>query len=432
MVLRKTRCAIPVSLMFGIQTLSLLKTTGISALPQKAMVIRVRWPLVIFCSYLILYSQSFPSENVIPFVFFYIFSNGVLYFAKDHLFRLPYFYGPLVIFDTFCLSASIALSGYAGTDFYVACFVTILLCCIARDFYGTLTVAVLGPIIYGSFLFHSTQSDDPGIYLRFALPFVISIFYGYFVQVEQTQKKLKELEKANRAKDEFLSVVSHELRTPLNVILGFAGMMSNRSMGEINQEQENALERVTRCSRDLLEIIDDILSAASLEAGAIKVMSNEFSLKDFLEKLRSDYNCYSHRELTLEWDYPADLPVVRIDDQKLRHILQNLINNAIKFTPKGIVAISARYNPEPKTVELRVTDTGPGIPKENIPMIFERFRQLDSSETRPHGGVGLGLYIAKQFTGMLGGEINVDSEPGKGSTFIVTLPALNGLSPPSN
>ncbi len=414
--------------MFGIQTLALLKTTGISALPEKAMVIRVRWPLVILCSYLVLYSQSFPSEKVIAFVLFYIFSNGVLYFVKDQLFGSPYFYGPLVILDTFCLSASIVLTGQAGADFYVAAFLTILLCCISRDFYGILTIAVLGPVIYGAFLFHSTQSYDPGIYLRLPLPFVISLFFGYFVQIEQTQKKLKELETATRLKDEFLSVMSHELRTPLNAILGFTEMMRDGAMGEINQKQEKALEKLISCSHYLLDMINGLLLADSLEAGAMKVVSREFNLKDFLEELRSDYNFFLHKEPTLNWDYPADLPVVKNDDQKLRQILQNLINNAIKFTPRGTVTISARHNPEAETVELRVADTGIGIPKEKLPIIFERFRQVDSSESRSYGGVGLGLYIAKQFTGMLGGEIHVDSEPGKGSTFTVTLPPVDQRS----
>jgi signal transduction histidine kinase len=113
---------------------------------------------------------------------------------------------------------------------------------------------------------------------------------------------------------------------------------------------------------------------------------------------------------------------MRTDGEKLRHILENLINNAVKFTDQGNVTISARYNPKAKAVEFKVADTGIGIEKEMLPSIFEIFRQADSSETRSYGGVGIGLYIVKKFAELLGGKIDATSEPGKGSIFTVTIP----------
>ncbi|HEV8342361.1 MAG TPA: ATP-binding protein [Candidatus Binatia bacterium] len=114
------------------------------------------------------------------------------------------------------------------------------------------------------------------------------------------------------------------------------------------------------------------------------------------------------------------------DYAKLKHILQNIINNALKFTEKGHVTVSARYLPEANALEFKVADTGVGIPKEMLPVIFEMFRQVDGSETRSYGGVGMGLYIAKKFTELLGGRIDVETEPGRGSTFTVTIPSVNG------
>jgi signal transduction histidine kinase len=122
------------------------------------------------------------------------------------------------------------------------------------------------------------------------------------------------------------------------------------------------------------------------------------------------------------WDYGDHLPRVRTDRGKLRQILQNLINNAIKFTDRGQVTLSARYSPETGTVEFQVTDTGIGIPMDIQPLIFDRFRQADSSDTRRHGGVGLGLYIVSTLTKLLGGTVRVESTPGNGSTFTVRLP----------
>jgi signal transduction histidine kinase len=126
------------------------------------------------------------------------------------------------------------------------------------------------------------------------------------------------------------------------------------------------------------------------------------------------------------------LPIIRTDDEKLKAVIQNLVNNAIKFTEQGVVTITVRHLAEPNEVEFKITDTGIGIPKENVDSIFNMFQQVDSSATRKYGGVGLGLYIVKKFTELLGGRIVVRSAFAEGSTFIVTLPvrpASRGLAP---
>ncbi|MBI1993088.1 MAG: HAMP domain-containing histidine kinase [Deltaproteobacteria bacterium] len=245
----------------------------------------------------------------------------------------------------------------------------------------------------------------------------------------QLEKANSELEQANRgllqankAKDEFLSVMSHELRTPLNVVMGYIGMIKDGLLGEINAEQQRALDKVVTRSGDLLKMITEILQATSLEAHAVGVELQEVSLGSFLDDLKSNYEVSVKEDLSFAWDYPLELPIMRTDGEKLKHILQNLINNAIKFTERGQVTVSARYNPRAKAVEFKVADTGIGIQKEMLPAIFEMFRQGDSSETRVHGGVGIGLYTVRKFTDLLGGTIEAASEPGKGSIFTVTIP----------
>ncbi|MFQ5903569.1 MAG: ATP-binding protein, partial [Candidatus Binatia bacterium] len=238
---------------------------------------------------------------------------------------------------------------------------------------------------------------------------------------EQAKKHLAELVRANRVKDEFLSVMSHELRTPLNVVVGYVGMIQDGRFGEINDRQNDALEKVTRQSNNLLSMINSIMETTKIEAGAVMLETQEVNLSNFLDEFRSSYS-HSDNGVKLTWDYPSNLPVVKVDSDKLKQILQNLINNALKFTPKGTVTVSARYIAGIKTVKLRVKDTGIGIPENGLPIIFERFRQLDSSETRSYGGVGLGLYIVKRFTELLGGRVDVNSKARKGSTFTVTIP----------
>jgi signal transduction histidine kinase len=229
-----------------------------------------------------------------------------------------------------------------------------------------------------------------------------------------------ELQEANNAKDEFLNVMSHELRTPLNVITGYAEVLSQGVLGEIQREQMHAVKTISYQSKELLRMINEILQVGSIEAGKVKANWQAVNILDFLVELRSGYEILSKKDIPLRWDIPPTLPVVRTDGEKLKHVLQNLINNAIKFTENGSVTVSARYIA--KAIEFEVRDTGIGMPRDMLPSIFQMFRQLDSSNTRSYGGSGVGLYIVKKFVDLLGGKIEVDSTLGEGSTFTVILP----------
>jgi len=255
-----------------------------------------------------------------------------------------------------------------------------------------------------------------------SIAYHLGIAIGNAKFFSQLRKKTVDLEKANKAKDEFLSVVSHELRTPLNVIQGYVRLISAGKFGILTPELENAVAKVTNQTGSLLTMVDDILVTTRLEAGAVRSELSEVQLADFLVQLKSSYDLASRDEFCMIWNIASDLPILRTDFGKLKQILQNLINNAIKFTDKGHVTISARHVPEAKVVEFAVEDTGIGIEPEKIPLIFEMFHQLDSSDTRAYGGVGLGLYIVKKFTELLGGTVKAESEFGKGSLFTLTIP----------
>jgi signal transduction histidine kinase/HAMP domain-containing protein len=265
---------------------------------------------------------------------------------------------------------------------------------------------------------------------------------------QQAVQRNEELEKALNVKEEFLSVMSHELRTPMSVIMGYVGMIADGMLGEINEKQKNTLQKTLRRARDQVNMVDAILQATQLESQEVAAQRAELNVADFLDDLKTSYRMRMTKNPPLYWDYGPDLPSITTDGAKLEQILRNLIDNAIKFTRMGSVTVSARAteteNPELETmsarqsqihnssgVEFKVSDTGSGIPKERLPLIFEKFYQVDSSETRLYGGVGLGLYIVKKFTDLLGGKVEVESEPGKGTTFTVTIPALisGGLRP---
>src|SRR5262252_6354467 len=238
---------------------------------------------------------------------------------------------------------------------------------------------------------------------------------------ERTKRQAMELEQANKEKDESIGIVSHELKTPLQVALAGVSLIKDGALGEINPEQKKILEKVIGCSNDQLIMISSLLDTTALESGSIKVRRQPVDLNAFLAELRVTHENLLRKELSWMWDYPSDLPIIKTDGYKLKLILQNLINNAVKFTPTGRITISARYLAKQNEVKFTVADTGIGISKDSMAIIFDKFRQLGGSETKNHGGIGLGLYIVKRYTQLLGGRVEVKSELGKGSVFAVTF-----------
>jgi PAS domain S-box-containing protein len=232
-----------------------------------------------------------------------------------------------------------------------------------------------------------------------------------------------ELEKANKIKDDFLSVMSHELKTPLVVVIGYAELLKNGAIGALNQEQQEALERMLGSTSEQLNIINNILETIQLEANTIVPTYQLVDVQDLIETLKSEYDSRANNKgVKLGCRHSATPFQIITDPAMLKQILHNLINNAIKFTNRGSVTLSARKVGNGKKVEFSVSDTGIGIPKETQEAIFEKFYQLDNTDTRRYGGVGLGLHIVKELTDFLHGEVQVESEPRKGSSFTVRIP----------
>lgn len=229
-----------------------------------------------------------------------------------------------------------------------------------------------------------------------------------------------ELGRANRLKSEFVATMSHELRTPLNIIIGYHSLLLDGTFGALATEQRDAVARADRNARALLELISATLDMSRLESGQLPLDLREFELGDLLGDVDAET-----RELQLQrapavevrWHPLPALRPLYSDPAKLKVVLKNLLGNAAKFTEQGIIAISAA--PAGDGVEIAVRDTGAGIPRELLPVIFEPFRQAGGHH---HGGVGLGLYIVQRLMAELGGSVDVDSTPGEGSTFRIWLP----------
>jgi signal transduction histidine kinase len=261
---------------------------------------------------------------------------------------------------------------------------------------------------------------DREVQLLQAIGNVIGVALENSKLYDELKQKVGELQRANKVKDEFLSVMSHELRTPLNIVIGYASLIREGMLGPTNIEQDKALDKLVTRTHELLSMITGILYATSIEANEVRVDEIAFALGGLLDEIKRAYAAPLSKPIKIDWNYGAELPVVRSDPDKIRWILQTLLENAIKFTENGSVVLTARVVGD--WMEFQVADTGIGISEEKLALIFDKFRQADGSETRRYGGVGLGLYIARSFTRLLGGTIEIDSTPERGSTFTVKLP----------
>lgn len=231
-----------------------------------------------------------------------------------------------------------------------------------------------------------------------------------------------ELARVNRLKSEFVATMSHELRTPLNVILGYTDLLADGAFGPINDEQKDTLARLYTNACVLRDLIHETLDLSRLEAGELHLDLEPVDPGDLLRELRQEARPIRPRPgVTVTWNIPAHLPTLRTDPVKLKVVVKNLVDNAIKFTEAGTVTVAAAASDD--GIEITVADTGPGISPAALPVIFEAFRQVDGSWTRRHGGVGLGLYIVRRMLEVLGGQITVESLVGQGSTFRVHMPA---------
>ena len=245
-------------------------------------------------------------------------------------------------------------------------------------------------------------------------------------RTEEELRRAKEAaEAAGRVKSEFLATMSHELRTPLNVIVGYIDLLCEQEFGQLAPEQLTVLQRVSQRSRELYDLINAVLDLAAMETGRIHIQRREVHLPALLQELENDFYDIQERS-PVAWTWRSDdgAPSVYTDPGKLKIVLKNLIGNAAKFTSQGRISILARTCGE--DVEISVTDTGIGIPREALQVIFEPFYQVDSSDSRRYEGSGLGLHIVKRLLTLLGGSVTVESESGHGSTFRVRVPRFPG------
>jgi signal transduction histidine kinase len=248
-----------------------------------------------------------------------------------------------------------------------------------------------------------------------------------FEQVNQKTAELgqinQELQEANRAKSEFITAMSHELRTPLNVIMGNAELVGDGFFGGVNPEQKKSMIQIGHHSQFLLKLVNDVLALSRLDAKKMSVEPVRVDIGEVVAHAQSHIEQLNRNQrLQVYWDVEPDLPTIVTDVTKLEEILQNLIGNAFKFTPRGRIQLRVRNIRELERIEFSIADTGIGIEARDMARIFVAFEQIKEAHTGDYNGVGLGLNIVKKYLDLMHGEIRVESEPGDGSTFIFSIP----------
>ncbi len=301
---------------------------------------------------------------------------------------------------------------------------------------GILVSAISILLIVDVFFF--TETTPAQILKTIAL--VVFLAFGYYLiksvnreirQREELQKLATELEKANTelkkldvSKTEFISIASHQLRTPLTAIKGYLSMVNDGTYGKLPDIAKEKIKNVFESNERLIRLVNDLLNVSRIETGKMGLEKNEIKVEDFIHQIAKDLAINAKKKkLYLKFTKPKEkLPKISVDESKLRQVILNIVDNAIKYTNKGGITISAEKTKD-NFILIEITDTGEGMDEQDLSKIFERFSRGNAGNWMHAEGAGLGLYIAKQFTEMHNGKIWAESEgEGKGSKFCIKLP----------
>ena len=279
----------------------------------------------------------------------------------------------------------------------------------------------------GLLVHHASARDMAATMHEEAMHLTFAELTEHNTRLERAVARLEELD---RLKSNFLATMSHELRTPLTSVIGYAEMMAEGLAGPITQEQRDYLATILSKADQLLGMITSVLDVAALESGPLALERSQLSLADLVaSEIATITSQAGKRGIAIQLEARGDTSVIG-DKKKIRQIVASLLSNAVKFTPdRGRVGVAVRPGPlspqeadDARAIQLVVSDSGIGIPRDHVAKIFEPFFQVDSSSTRAFGGTGLGLTLAKAYVEAHGGRIWVDTAPGQGSTFVATFP----------
>jgi len=402
---------------------------------RRRDLLQIQWFVVIACVYLLVAQDDHLAEDPMILIMLLAPFTAMLVFLRlpENVFMHRLFPQIMAVVDTVLLSMAILSNRQSPWDLCLVFFFGILIAAIGENLLqiigGCLVAGILSILIIPASRGGSFEIDGNTL-LRIPLLFGAALVYGYLAdQVKRERRQAAEALESRRQqllmKDQLLSNVSHELRTPLTAVYQFVTILLDEIAGELNSEQKEYLGIALRNVKQLQAMVGDLVEAARADGGKLAIHPRGVSLARLMyETAGSFLTNMRARSITLAEDIPEDLPLVHVDPQRLKQVLTNLIDNAIKFTPEnGRISVRARHCEDDESlVRISVTDTGCGISADNARRIFDRLYQEERALATNRKGLGLGLHIAKELVLRHGGQIWVDSEMGKGSTFHFTLP----------
>jgi len=414
---------------------------------RKGLFLLLRYVFIIAAAYLLIFessSKTFPAAQGLM-IAMALASNVALSFVSEERVFAWYVEAPVLIADTLWVSWALQSTGTNGPELFLLYFFVLFLAALGES----MLMVLLGSTLLSAVQIYFNTSGwrwTPAYPLRIVFFYTVALFYGHVLrQIKHERLRAnrgyawaKELEAkvaertaqlsrlyheslaANRLKSEIVANVSHELRTPLNSIVGYTELLLDSD--SLGPDDRVMVKRIQEAAGRQTELVNGVLDLGRMESGKMPVEHQPLPLDGFVAELQRRPRGPLAKGVALDWHVPANLPVIETDPEKLATVLENLLSNAIKFTSQGAVTVTVSDLPESKQVQFQVEDTGPGIDARHLDTIFEPFRQIDGSSTRRHGGVGLGLAIVQRYTELLDGRIEVHSQLGSGSRFILTLP----------
>ena len=405
---------------------------------RKRDLIQIQWFVVIACCYLLVVQDDQFAQDALSLFLLAGPLTSILVFLRlpERVFCRPAFPQIMAALDTVLICTAIMVNRESPWDLVLIFFFGILIAAIGENFLqiigGCLIVAILSvvliPVSTGK-----AFSFDSNTLLRIPLLLGSSLVYGYLAdQVKRERRKTADMEESRRLqlmhKDQFFSNVSHELRTPLTAVYQFVTLVLDGLAGELNAEQKEYLNVALRNVKQLQAMVGDLLEAARAESGKLAIHPRAVSLSLSVQEAVGTFSANARQKgIDLTQEVPSGLPLLYVDPRRLKQIFTNLIDNALKFTPKeGRVTVKAGIcSEDPEFVQVSVVDTGCGIDPTDVDRIFNRLYQVENSLDTNRNGLGLGLHITKELVVRHGGRIWAEGAPGVGTSFHAILPIFS-------
>ena len=400
---------------------------AVSLPERKRTIITLQWLVVIGTSYLSLFSkqQIVDDPRVYALIALLLTSVLVLRFIPQTVFGYRFFPHTLVVIDTILISLGIGLNRETPWDLFLIYFFGLFIAAIGESMLQTVVACLIMSIIFVTITFFrgvNAPRFDSDLLLRIPFIFGVSILNGYLTeQVKNERKRVEKGEGANTLKRQLVSALAHDIKSPLGVIVGYAETIASR-LGNRPENRENldALQRIQDSAERIVKLVTGFLDASKVESGKMEVVRQPMQVNRLIREVcRQQMRDVRIKNLSLTMDLDDHLPVIVGDEAQIERVLWNLVGNAVKFTPAG-GEITVTSGVENGLVRIGVKNTGMGIPKEDLPLLFSEFRRLKGSAKIE--GTGLGLFIVKTITEAHGGKVAVESEEGKGAAFSVSLP----------